>query len=100
MGKKEKRGILQTLNKDNHYLDFWSIVHFLTGVSLGFIFKLITSDFEIALFSTLIFITLWEIFEPTMYRGILKTKFKEKPSNQITDIIFGALGFLAYWAWF
>jgi NADH:ubiquinone oxidoreductase subunit 5 (subunit L)/multisubunit Na+/H+ antiporter MnhA subunit len=93
----KKRSLLEILNKDNHYLDFWSIVHFFTGFLLGVIFKSLKIYFKISLLISFILLTFWEIVEPSGYEKLLKTKFKEKLGNQITDVIFGIIGFLLYW---
>lgn len=62
-------------------LDWWSIVHFCSGLLLG----LICFDFE----TTLLLLIWWEIIEPHIWPG-----WNESPENQIVDIIVGMLGWI------
>lgn len=92
--------IIEHLVKDRTYLDYWSLVHFIFGIVIGFLVKQIGFGFITSLFLTLSVISLWEIVEPTViFKYVIKKSFKEKLTNQIMDIIYGILGFFVYWFW-
>lgn len=68
---------------DKDPIDWWSLVHFLSGFGLG----CIGLDF----FTTLLILILWEIIEPTLWEW-LTGDFDETLENQIMDVIIGMLG--------
>lgn len=75
--------------KEGKYIDAWSIVHFLSGLFLGFILNALGfSIFEGFLIAALLVI-LWEIIEPHIW-----PKWHETWQNQIVDIIIGLIGYL------
>ena len=90
---------LEHLLKDRTYLDSWSLIHFSFGILIGFLLKLIGLPLITSIFASLVFFLFWEIIEPKIFKYIIKKEFRENIKNQITDIIYGFLGFLVYWFW-
>ncbi|MEZ4156856.1 MAG: hypothetical protein R3B52_02725 [Candidatus Paceibacterota bacterium] len=73
--------------EEARYVDLWTIVHFGSGASIGFIFSLLKIPRGIAHALALVLLVLWEVFEIVM-------KIKESKPNIISDIIVGYAGFL------
>lgn len=73
--------------REGRYIDLWSLVHTLSGVIGGLIAYYTPFAFWSAFsIATVVFI-LWEIFERL---AIVEEYF----TNQITDVLFGQLGFV------
>ena len=72
--------------REGKFVDLWSLVHFLTGFTVGgaFIFlhvsPYVASAIAVALFAG------WELFEPLI-------KIHEKSTNHISDVIVDYVGF-------
>jgi len=96
MGKRIAE-IFEYLLKDRSYLDLWSIAHFVFGILIGLILNNIKLPLITSIFAALSVLTFWEIIEPEIFSHILNKEFRENPLNQISDIIYGFIGFLAYW---
>ena len=73
--------------EEGKYLDFWSVIHFLSGVLLGILFGMLNITFLPAL---LLIIMLGIIFEVIEYfiLGI------ETFPNKVVDVIISTIGFL------
>lgn len=73
--------------KEGKWLDLWSVVHFMSGISIGFGFYFLnlgnTLTFLVAL-ASLVLYEGWEIME----------KIEETPNNRVMDVIIGMLGFI------
>jgi hypothetical protein len=86
MAGKIKRRI--NIWAEGRFIDLWTVVHFLTGVLLGF--TLFIFDFPIPLIwvfvVVLVFLVLWELFEYIR-------KIKETAGNRIVDILIAVVGF-------
>jgi len=91
-----KKSIIQHLLQDRTHIDYWSVIHFFSGVILAILFKYLGFRFIISFSIAFIILFLWEIIEPLLFKSF-NWRFGEKISNQITDIIFGCLGFILYW---
>lgn len=75
--------------KEGKYIDAWSIVHFISGLLLGFILNALGfSIFEGFLIAAFLVI-LWEIIEPFIWKG-----WHETWQNRVVDIIIGLIGYL------
>jgi hypothetical protein len=92
-----KKRALDHFIKDRHYLDWWSLGHFIFGVVVAFILVKLGVVFLPAVLASLCVFIFWEIIEPEIFEHIIRGEFKESRRNQIMDIIYGFLGFLVYW---
>ena len=73
--------LIRTKPKVGEYVDWWSIVHVLSGVLLGLL--------SVSLLVTAVVLVLWEVVEALA--GV-----KEPRTNRIADVLIGLLGwFLA-----
>ncbi len=97
--RMSKQEIYKRLTKDRKYADWWSIIHIFFGILIALILKSSGLVLFPALTLGLLIFTTWEIIEPSVDKHLLDKKFMEKITNQISDIIFGTIGFLLYW-WF
>ena len=73
--------------REGKWLDLWSVVHFLTGVSFGLgmtFLKLGTSSSIIIVFLILVTYEMWEAM----------VKIAETPQNRVMDVIVGMASFL------
>jgi len=71
-------------------INFWSLMHFLTGVALGIIFGLRKTKFIKSLIITLILALAWEYYEILISIG-------ESTLNIISDVVFVLLGMLIFY---
>ncbi len=73
--------LIRTKPKVGEYVDWWSIVHVLSGLLLGLL--------NVSLLKTVVVLVLWEVVE-----GLAGVK--EPRTNRIADVLIGLLGwFLA-----
>ncbi len=73
--------LIRTKPKVGEYVDWWSIVHVLSGILLGIL--------NVSLLKTVVVLVLWEVVE-----GLAGVK--EPRTNRIADVFIGLLGwFLA-----
>lgn len=88
MGNKHDNRITRTdIWREGKWLDLWSVVHLLSGISIGLSFYFLhLGIFFSILFALLLMISyeLWEIVE----------QIKETPTNRFMDVIVGMAGFL------
>lgn len=72
--------------KEGRYIDLWSVVHVLSGIALGFYPRY----FGFSILATFVIVTLilimYEMFEVIV-------KIEEYPTNRVTDVLFGLVGF-------
>lgn len=80
--------IMPIINLKYISLDYWSIIHLITGL----IFGLLLSKKKWGWFLTLFLLTLYEFIENIYFVDILF--LKESLVNIIWDIIIGMLGFI------
>ncbi len=85
MPKKSTKNNLEPSFDDGVYLDFWSVVHFLSGVILGLIFILFNLDLRSALLASFGLAALYELWEIFM-------KLSEDVPNVIMDIFLVVSG--------
>lgn len=73
--------------REGKWLDLWSVVHFLTGVSLGLgisFFRFGTTGSIVIAFLLLVAYELWEAL----------VKIEETPQNRFMDVVVGMTSFL------
>jgi hypothetical protein len=73
--------------REGKWLDLWSVVHFLSGVSLGLgisFFKFGTVSSVIIVFLLLVAYEMWEAM----------VKIEETPQNRFMDVVVGMVSFL------
>ncbi len=76
------------------FIDYWTAIHFATGVVVGFFLAQRDMSFVAGLaFASALFI-LWEWIEPDLHRYAGRD-FPEQWTNQVTYVIVGAAGYMA-----
>ncbi|MBX2866672.1 hypothetical protein KTR10_01800 [Candidatus Kaiserbacteria bacterium] len=75
--------------EEGHLLDFWTVVHFLSGAVIGFFGEISLLSFKQVLIIGSILLVLWEVFEHV--RGI-----RETIMNRIIDVIIAVIGMLLF----
>ena len=73
--------------REGKWLDLWSVVHFLSGISLGLgisFFKFGTVSSVIIVFLLLVAYEMWEAM----------VKIEETPQNRVMDVVVGMVSFL------
>jgi len=74
--------------REGRLIDFWSFVHFLSGILLAIILMThLHLSFLWSIISTFFLLILWEMFELIMGIG-------EHLSNRVSDVAVGCIGFL------
>lgn len=78
--------------KHGHYVDLWSVVHFLSGLLIGTGLFWLGFSFVWACIIAVALVLLWELYEWML-------KIIEVTPNVLLDIVIGIIGFLcaAYW---
>jgi len=76
----------QNVWKDSGYFDLWSVIHLISGMTFGLVFRMMKFRFKTAAFVTLLLLIFWEIFENLFL-------LRESWSNIILDVIIGFSGF-------
>ena len=72
---------------EGRYFDLWSLVHSLSGITLGFIIAFLQIQTVLAYTLAFVIIVLWEVFEKSV--GIHETK-----ENRVLDIVVGMIFFV------
>ena len=73
--------------REGKWIDLWSVVHFLTGMSLGLgmlLFRFGTTSSVIIVFLLLVAYEMWEAM----------VKIEETPQNRFMDVVVGMASFL------
>jgi hypothetical protein len=73
--------------REGKWLDLWSVVHFLSGISIGFGMYLLHLGTLASILLTLVSLVAYEMWE-------MIVQIQEAPTNRFTDVMFGMLGFL------
>jgi hypothetical protein len=73
--------------REGKWVDLWSLVHLLSGISLGFGMYLLHFGTEASILLAVISLTAYEMWEALV-------QIEEAPTNRFTDVVFGMLGFL------
>lgn len=85
MPKKSTNHVFELSFSDGIYLDFWSVVHLLSGIILGLVFVLLNISLYSSLLLSLGLAALYEIWEIFM-------DLSEDVQNVITDILLVVSG--------
>ena len=72
---------------EGKWLDLWSVVHLLSGVSIGFGFYFLNLGNIFTALSVLVLLVLYEGWE--MY-----VRIEEAPTNRFMDVVVGMVGFV------
>ena len=73
--------------REGKWLDLWSVVHFLSGMSVGFGFYFVGFPAPVAVVIAFLSFTAYEIWEARV--GI-----EETPTNRFMDVVVGMVSFL------
>ena len=73
--------------REGEWLDLWSVVHFLSGMSVGFGFYFLQFDARASVLLALISFSAYEMWEAL-------AKIEETPANRFMDIVVGMVSFL------
>ena len=72
--------------KEGKYVDLWSALHVLSGVMLGFLPRYFGFGMVATFLIVFLLLIIYEMFEVIV-------KIEEFPTNRVTDVLFGMLGF-------
>ena len=78
--------------REGNYVDTWSIVHFLSGISLAFGMWYLHFPTNAAFVIAVLLLTAYEMFE-------VIAKIEETVTNRISDVVFGMLSFVPVTLW-
>jgi hypothetical protein len=73
--------------REGKWVDLWSVVHFFSGLSIGFAVYLFHFGTLASTLLVLVSLTAYEMWEVIV-------EIEEAPTNRFTDVVFGMLGFL------
>ena len=73
--------------REGKWVDLWSVVHSLSGVSIGFGMYLLHWGALATTLLVLVSLIAYEMWE-------MIVEIEEAPTNRFTDVVFGMLGFL------
>src|SRR3989344_7912925 len=72
--------------REGEWLDLWSVVHFLSGMSVGFVIYLMRFDPLASVVIALLLFTTYEMWEAMVH-------IKETPANRFMDVVVGMVSF-------
>lgn len=72
--------------KEGKYVDLWSAVHVLSGLAMGFYPRYFGFSMLATFVIVFLLLVMYEMFEVIV-------KIEEFPTNRVTDVLFGLLGF-------
>ncbi len=73
--------------REGKWLDLWSVVHFLTGISTGLGFSILGFDFLPSVIIAFLAFTAYEFWEA-------RVKIRETPQNRVMDVVVGLASFV------
>ncbi|MBU6214738.1 hypothetical protein KGM48_02750 [Patescibacteria group bacterium] len=73
--------------REGKWLDLWSVVHLLSGASIGFAFYFLSLNSAVVVTAVFLGLIGYEIWEKAV-------QIEEVPTNRILDVIVGVLSFL------
>ncbi len=88
-GKYERTDIW----REGKWLDLWSVVHFLSGMSIGFAFYLVELGAVASVIIVFLGLTAYEMWEKIV--GI-----EEAATNRVMDVVVGMVSFLPVFLYF
>jgi len=77
---------LDMWRKEGKYVDFWSILHVLSGAAIGFYPRYLNFGMLATFVIVFLLLTMYEMFE-------VIAKIEEYPTNRVSDVVFGLIGF-------
>ena len=83
--------VLDKLRYRGTYVDYWTFVHFGTGLVFGFVLAQEGMRLAGGLGVATTAFVLWELVEPPLHR-LIGQQFPEKITNQIVDVLIGIIG--------
>ncbi len=84
--------LLGKLSLRGAYIDYWTCVHFGSGLVLGCLAAQQGLSLAQGFGLAAALLLLWELIEPPLHR-LLGREFPEKITNQVVDILIGLVGF-------
>ncbi len=73
--------------REGEWVDLWSIVHFLSGVLLGFCLHILHYGASASVLLALLLLIIYEMWEAMM-------KIEETPANRFMDVVVGMASFV------
>lgn len=73
--------------QEGKWLDLWSVIHFLSGITMGFLPKYLGLDIFPAYIIAFLLLVLYEMFEAI-------AKIEETRSNRVMDVVVGMISFM------
>jgi hypothetical protein len=73
--------------REGKWLDLWSVVHFLSGISMGFVISVLHFDTRGSIVIACILLIAYELWEAMV-------KIEETPTNRVMDVVVGMVSFL------
>lgn len=85
--KKFKYHIRTDIWREGKWLDMWSVVHFFSGVTMGFFPRYLGLDPYPAYIIALLLLVMYEMFE-------VMAHIEETPQNRVMDVVVGMASFI------
>ncbi|MFA6585430.1 MAG: hypothetical protein WCS97_03230 [Candidatus Paceibacterota bacterium] len=73
--------------REGKWLDLWSVVHFLSGISIGFVFYFLSFGILASTLLVLLSLIAYELWE-------MVVQIEEAPTNRFMDVVVGMIGFV------
>ena len=73
--------------REGEWVDLWSVVHFLSGISLGFCLYIVHFGAAASVVLALVLLTAYEMWEAMV-------QIEETPANRFMDVVVGMASFL------
>ncbi len=84
---RDDRLIRTDIWREGKWLDLWSVVHFLSGASVGFAFYLVPFSALASVIIAFLALTAYELWEKMV-------QIEEMVTNRIMDVVVGMMSFL------
>lgn len=84
---REGKLIRTDIWREGKWLDLWSVVHLLSGASIGFVFHLLPFDARSSVIIVFLLLTGYEMWEKIV-------QIEETPTNRVMDVVVGMVSFL------
>lgn len=78
--------------REGKWLDMWSVVHVLSGISLGYVIYLLKFDSVAALVIATLLLIAYELWEAMV-------KIEETRTNRVMDVVVGLASFVPAYFW-
>ncbi len=84
---RDGRFVRTDIWREGKWLDLWSVVHLLSGVTMGFIFTQIPFDRAASVVIGFLLLTAYEMWEAIV-------EIEEAPTNRVMDVVVGMVSFV------